>query len=206
MRILEEKEIKQAINKQLETIEMNPYLKTKTMNYLATKSAAQKRRNRLIMAFSSVSIVALLLVVVIPNQFAQDIPQVINEGVAIQELSLDTPQATRGIEPEEALSVLMTKLNELSLNYELKVVYTNDVISIYKIKMDDSENFFINTKDVQSKDVICDIINELQINYPLQASEIQELQFDLNNYFIYNGTNEELIKFLGDKTEETSCE
>lgn len=203
---MNDKDIKQAIDKQLENIDMNPYLKEKTMTHIAMKSAHSKRLKRQFLTVSGLSAMALLVGVMLPKQPKVEIEPMSIAQHSVEESSVEAPQPTRMIESEDSFSGLMLQLNNFKISYEVESSYSQSGVNIYKITIDDTENYFLQVDSSSELNRICEVLNEMFFSITGNGDTVNKVKFNEYNYFIYSTSHEGILNYLNSKTEAAFCE
>lgn len=204
-----EKQIKDAIEEVKKQVEMNPYLETKTMNYIANKSAQSRKRRKVLtrVGVATLSISTMVVTMILPNldAFKEEPVQPISEA-GVETHLLEPKQTNRGVEDDDVFASFISYLDQLGITYDIFLKFKQPEMTIYQIEMEEEGLFFIKLNEHNLKDDVCLIIDELLVRYEKSQVDMKQLKIDELHYVIYQGNNHMITKYLNEKAQEFSCE
>lgn len=173
---MDEKKIRSAMKSQLDSIEMDNYLKEKTMRALS-QHETNTYRLRWPFISSGLGMIALCIMAFIliwPNDInEQPTPIALSEKANNNVRQVDSP-----------LQQLTTMMNQLDVSYSIEASQIESNYTVTPIVIENEESYYVELFETVDKYDVC------------QTSSYTIIQFDEQHLFLYNGSNDVLINSL----------
>ena len=205
---MEEQRIKQAIQTKLETVEMSPYLKNRTMDYIARKSRKDSHRYRQIkkISLTAMTFATVMLVVLVQNKETSVVePQYLSGNVPMAISSEGGSERTRSMMSETSFSQFKTTLNDLEIDYIEGASFISDGTTIHSLLIDDAQNYYLElSTDVENLDS-CSLIESILAEMNESLGSYQVVKLDSQSLFLYSGDNKALLDQLAMESANLVC-
>ena len=186
---MEDKEIREAIHKQLETIQINPHLKARTLDYVTKKSRTSGIRYRKVkgLSLTAMTFATMMLVVLVQSKEEVSQPQYLNEATPMAISSEEQDGVMRNLIPETMFSQFKTQLTQASIEFTDDTSFVTDGITIHSFIVYNQPSYFLElSTDVDNESVSTNLEAILsEMNQSLSSYQLFKLD-DLN-YFLYSG-------------------
>lgn len=205
---MEEQKIKQAIQQQLETTEMNPYLKNKTMDYIARKSRRANYRYQQIkkVSLTAMTFATMMLVVIMQNKGdSTSQPEYLTDNLPMTLSLNDSDERNRAVMTETPFSQFKTQLNELEITYEEEAAFILEGTTIYSLSIDSVMGYYLDLSADAKNEETCSVINNILEQTNHTSDTYQIFLIDDQNFFLYPRGNEELLELLQELSTELIC-
>ena len=171
--------IKSVIQSQLDSIEMDRYLKYKTLKYIEDKSTKVHRPKWKLIG-GSLGAFAACMIGLIMTQLPQAVSSPESVAMLSEEGNIQTRQSTLPLED------VTNHLEQLKLDYHLGVTESNDDYILTPIHIDDKVSYYLELSTPVDNSILCS--NE----------EFTIIELEDNHLFFYTGENDELKQLLLD--------
>lgn len=205
---MEEQKIKQAIEKQLETIEMNPYLKNRTMDYISRKSRKESHRYRQIkkISLTAMTFATVMLVVLVQNRETNIVePQYLSDTTPMVISSEEGVERNRSVMIETSFSQFKTTLNDLEITYTEDASFISEGTTIHSLLIDDVQSYYLElSTDVENSDS-CSLIESILAETNESLDSYQVVKMDPQSLFLYGGDDQALLDQLPMESTNLAC-
>lgn len=205
---MEEPKIKQAIEKQLETIEMNPYLKNRTMDYISRKSRKESHRYRQIkkISLTAMTFATVMLVVLVQNRETNIVePQYLSDTTPMVISSEEGVERNRSVMIETSFSQFKTTLNDLEITYTEDASFISEGTTIHSLLIDDVQSYYLElSTDVENSDS-CSLIESILAETNESLDSYQVVKMDPQSLFLYGGDDQALLDQLPMESTNLAC-
>lgn len=205
---MEEQKIKQAIEKQLETIEMNPYLKNRTMDYISRKSRKESHRYRQIkkISLTAMTFATVMLVVLVQNRETNIVePQYLSDTTPMVISSEEGVERNRSVMIETSFSQFKTTLNDLEITYTEDASFISEGTTIHSLLIDDVQSYYLElSTDVENSDS-CSLIESILAETNESLDSYQVVKMDPQSLFLYGGDDQALLNQLPMESTNLAC-
>lgn len=195
---MEDKEIREAVNKQLQKIHINPYLKDKTLDYITKKSRCSNLKYYKIKRLSLAAMTLATMMLVVLFQYKDRISSVqhLNEAVPINVLNNEQDNVMRTLIQETIFSQFKTRLTDASISFTDDTSFIIEGITIHSLTVNNQQSYFLELSTDLEKDMINQILQLILSEMGQKLSSYQIAKFDDLNYFLYGGQDIALLNTL----------
>jgi len=205
---MEEQKLKQAIQTKLETAQMSPYLKNRTMDYIARKSRKDSHRYRQIkkISLTAMTFATAMLVVLVQNKETSVVePQYLSENVPVAISSEGGIERTRSGMIETSFSQFKTTLNDLEIDYTETASFISDGTTIHSLLIEGAQSYYLElSTDVENSDS-CSIIESILAEMNESLDSYKVVKMDSQSLFLHGGDDQALLDQLAMESTKLTC-
>lgn len=202
---MEDKEIREAINKQLETIQVNPHLKARTLDYMVKKSRSSSLKYRKIkgLSLTAMTFATVMLVALVQNKETVLEPQYLNEPAPMAISSDDQDGVMRTLIPETVFSQFKTKLTEATVAFTDDTSFVTEGLTIHSFNVNNQPSYFLELSTDVDNETANSILESILSEMNQSLSAYQVFKLDELNYFLYGGEDSNDLSTLSLNQVET---
>lgn len=195
---MEDKEIREAINKQLETIQVNPHLKARTLDYMTKKSRTSGIKYRKIktLSLTAMTCATIMLVALVQHKEDTSQPQYLNEAVPMAISSEDQDGVMRNLIPETIFSKFKTQLTQASIEFTDDTSFVTDGITIHSFMVSNQQSYFLELSTDVDNETVSTNLEAILSEMNQSLSSYQLFKLDDLNYFLYGGQDSVVLDSL----------
>lgn len=196
---MEDKEIRDAINKQLETIQVNPHLKATTLDYIAKKSRSSGIKYRKVKSLSlaAMTFATVMLVVLVQNkEGAKEEVQYLNEVAPMAISNEEQNGVMRNLITETVFSQFKTKLTESAIEFTDDTAFVTDEMTIHSFMVNDQVSYFLELSTDGNYETVTNALEKILSEMNQSLSSYQLVKLDELNYFLYGGQDSTTLEAL----------
>lgn len=205
---MEEQKIKQAIETKLETVEMSPYLKNRTLDYIARKSRKDSHRYRQIkkISLTAMTLATVMLVVLVQKKETNGVePQYLSENVPMAISSEGGVERNRSMMIETSFSQFKTTLNELEVDYTEVASFISDGTTIHSLLIEAAQSYYLElSTDLENLD-FCSLIESILAETNESLDSYKVVKRDSQSLFLYGGDDQILLDQLAMRSTNMAC-
>ncbi len=205
---MDEKKIKQAIQQQLETAEMNPYLKNKTMDYIARKSRRTNYKYQQIkkVSLTAMTFATLMLIAIMQNKDTNlSQPEYLSDHLPMTLSLNEGDERNRTVMTETPFSQFKTQLTELGINYDEEAAFILEGTTIYSLSIEGVIGYYIDLSTSHENIEVCSVVANILEQTNHASDTYQVFSIDEKTLFLYQGENEKLLEKLRESSNELIC-
>ena len=195
---MEDKEIREAIDKQLKVVEINPYLKAKTLDYIVKKSRSSSLKYRKIkrLSLTSMTLATMMLALLLQYKDSMSSIQHFNKEAPVTILNNEQDNVMRTMIPETIFSQFKTTLTDNSVEFTDDTSFIIEGITIHSLMVNNQKSYFLELSTDLVKGKINQIIESILAEMGQTLSSYQIAKIDDLNYFLYSGQDINLFDTL----------